>query len=146
VLTVVGLIALCEILYDHAATEPLARSIGLLPFKIDLNMIAALLTIAGYSLNDTIVVMDRIRENRGKSLHASRTMINTAVNETFSRTVITGGSTLLSCLILYTVGGEGVRAFAFALLTGLIVGTYSSVAVAAPIVWSKKEENAPVPD
>jgi SecD/SecF fusion protein len=109
-------------------------------------MIAALLTIAGYSLNDTIVVMDRIRENRGKSLHASRTMINTAVNETFSRTVITGGSTLLSCLILYTVGGEGVRAFAFALLTGLIVGTYSSVAVAAPIVWSKKEENTPVPD
>lgn len=138
VLTVVGLIALCEILYDFEATSSFARSIGLLPFKIDLNMVAALLTIAGYSLNDTVVVMDRIRENRGKLPYATRSVINNSINQTFSRTIVTGGTTVASCVILYLVGGEGMRAFAFALLAGLIVGTYSSVAVAAPIVWSRK--------
>ncbi len=138
VITVIGLIALCEILYDFDATAGFARSVGLLPFKIDLNMVAALLTIAGYSLNDTVVVMDRIRENRGKLPHATRSIINTSINQTFSRTLITGTTTLASCIILYVVGGEGMRAFAFALTAGLIVGTYSSVAVAAPIVWSRK--------
>jgi SecD/SecF fusion protein len=138
VLTVVGLLALCEILYDFEGTASFARSIGLLPFKIDLNMVAALLTIAGYSLNDTVVVMDRIRENRGKLPHATRSVINDSINQTFSRTIITGTTTVASCIILYVVGGEGMRAFAFALLAGLIVGTYSSVAVAAPIVWSRK--------
>jgi SecD/SecF fusion protein len=101
-------------------------------------MVAALLTIAGYSLNDTVVVMDRIRENRGKLPHATRSVINDSINQTFSRTIITGTTTVASCIILYVVGGEGMRAFAFALLAGLIVGTYSSVAVAAPIVWSRK--------
>jgi SecD/SecF fusion protein len=112
----------------------------LLPFKIDLNLVAALLTIAGYSLNDTVVIMDRIRENKGKLPHATRDIINLSINQTFSRTLITGGTTMVSCLILYIMGGESMRAFAFALLTGLIVGTYSSVAVAAPIVWSRKGE------
>ena len=144
VLTVLGLLALCEILYSHPSTQQFAMAIGLLPFKIDLNMVAALLTIAGYSLNDTIVIMDRIRENRGKMLHATGDMINTAINQTFSRTLLTGGTTLASCLILYVYGGEGVRAFSFALLTGLIVGTYSSIAVAAPIVWSRRVDEAPV--
>lgn len=138
VLTVLGLVAVTEYMYEHQALEGFARSIGLMPFKVDLNMVAALLSVAGYSLNDTIIIMDRIRENRGKSLDASYDMINLAINETFSRTLITGGTTLVSCLILFIFGGEGVRAFSFALLTGMIVGTYSSVAVAAPIVWSKK--------
>jgi SecD/SecF fusion protein len=142
VLTVLGLIALTEILYENSATEGVARSLGLLPFKIDLNMVAALLTIAGYSLNDTIIIMDRIRENRGKSIYATSAMINRAINETISRTLITGGMTLVSCIILYVYGGEGVRAFAFALTTGLIVGTYSSVAVAAPIVWNRGHDKA----
>lgn len=142
VLTVLGLIALTEFLYELPATEGVARSLGLLPFKIDLNMVAALLTIAGYSLNDTIIIMDRIRENRGRSIYATSTMINRAINETISRTLITGGMTLVSCIILYVVGGEGVRAFAFALTTGLIVGTYSSVAVAAPIVWNRSHDEA----
>ena len=140
VVTVIGLVALAEILYENESTHALATSLNLLPFKIDLNMVAALLTIAGYSLNDTVVIMDRIRENRGKLPHATRDIINTSINQTFSRTLITGGTTLGSCIILYFLGGEGMRAFAFALATGLVVGTYSSIAVAAPIVWSRKHE------
>jgi SecD/SecF fusion protein len=141
VLVVIGLIALADWLYLwNDSTRAFAQSVGLLPFKIDLNMVAALLTIAGYSLNDTVVIMDRIRENRGKLPYASKEIINLSINQTFSRTLITGGTTLGSCIILYLIGGEGMRAFAFALTTGLIVGTYSSVAVAAPIVWSRKHE------
>lgn len=143
VLTVIGLIALCEILYEHPATEGFARSLGLLPFKIDLNAVAALLTIAGYSLNDTVVIMDRIRENKGKLPYATAEIINASINQTFSRTIITGGTTLGSCIILYIFGGEGMRSFAFALAAGLIVGTFSSVAVAAPIVWDRRKEGTP---
>ncbi|MBS0196019.1 MAG: protein translocase subunit SecF [Planctomycetes bacterium] len=143
VLTVLGLLALAGILCETPATSGFAHSLGLLPFKIDLNIVAALLTIAGYSLNDTVIVMDRIRENRGKLPYATSTIINDAINQTFSRTLITGGTTLVSCIILYLIGGEGMRAFAFALTTGLIFGTYSSVAVAAPIVWSRKHDNQP---
>jgi SecD/SecF fusion protein len=139
VLTVTGLLALCGFIYDMGYGD-VASKVGLLPFKIDLNIVAALLTIAGYSLNDTVVVMDRIRENRGRLPYASAAIINNSINQTFSRTVITGGTTLVSCMILYSIGGEGMRAFSFALLTGLIFGTYSSVAVAAPIVWSRKQE------
>lgn len=142
VVTVLGLIALAEFLYENEATHNFAVAIGLLPFKIDLNLIAALLTIAGYSLNDTVVIMDRIRENRGKNPYASSQIINDSINQTFSRTLITGGTTMLSCLILYIYGGEGMRAFAFSLFAGLIVGTYSSVAVAAPIVWSRKQQRS----
>ncbi len=141
VITVLGLLALCGVLYEHPATAGIARSLGLLPFKIDLNLVAALLTIAGYSLNDTVVVMDRIRENKGKLPYATRDIINASINQTFSRTLITGGTTLVSCIVLYLFGGEGMRAFAFALTTGLIVGTYSSVAVAAPIIWSRKHDD-----
>lgn len=142
VLFVAGLLALCGWFYDMGWGDTV-RKVGILPFKIDLNIVAALLTIAGYSLNDTVIVMDRIRENRGRLPYATSSIINASINQTFSRTVITGGTTMGSCLILYMVGGEGMRAFAFALLTGLIVGTYSSIAVAAPIVWSRKHENDP---
>ena len=133
---------MAEFLYEHPATHDFAVAIGLLPFKIDLNLIAAMLTIAGYSLNDTVVIMDRIRENRGKNPYASAQIINDSINQTFSRTLITGGTTMISCLILYVYGGEGMRAFAFSLFAGLVVGTYSSVAVAAPIVWSRKQERS----
>ncbi len=144
VLTVIGLIALAEILYDWAATSDAVRAIGIQPFKIDLNMVAAILTIIGYSLNDTIIVMDRIRENRGKLPYATGEVINRSINETISRTVITSGTTLLTALILYIFGGDGVRAFSFALVMGVIVGTYSSIAVAAPLVWSRRKD--PVAD
>lgn len=142
VVIVVVCIAICQLMYQHAATEAIAQSLGLLPFRIDLNMIAALLTIAGYSLNDTIVIMDRIRETKGKSAEADYDMINTAVNHTLSRTVITGGSTFFACIALYILGGEGMRPFAFALTVGLVVGTYSSVGIAAPLVWSGKRRKA----
>lgn len=139
-ITAIGFIALAEILYHYPATESVARSLLILPFKIDLEMIAAILTIIGYSLNDTVVIMDRIRENRGKLDYATRPMINLAINQTISRTVITSGTTLIAIVILYLVGGEGVRAFSYALLVGVLVGTYSSIAVAAPLVWVRKRD------
>jgi SecD/SecF fusion protein len=114
-----------------------ARTFGILPFKIDLNVVAAVLTILGYSLNDTIIVMDRIRENRGKLPYASRKVINDAINQTISRTIITAGTTFLATMVLYIVGGEGVRVFAYTMLIGILVGTYSSIAVAAPLLWVK---------
>lgn len=118
----------------------LANSLNLLPFKIDLNVIAAILTILGYSLNDTVVVMDRVRENRGKLPYASRAVINASINQTLSRTVITGGTTFVSCIVLYSIGGEGVRVFAFTMIVGILVGTFSSIAVAAPLVWSREAD------
>ncbi len=142
VLTVVGLIALAEIIYDHESLQPVANSLLLEPFKIDLNLVAALLTIIGYSLNDTIIIMDRIRENRGKLSYASKEVVNLSINQTISRTIVTSGTTLLAVGILYIFGGEGVHGFAFALLMGVLIGTYSSVAVAAPLVWSRKGDRS----
>lgn len=104
------------------------------PFKISLTVVAALLTIIGYSLNDTIVVFDRIRETKGKAPHLTGEMINTSINQTLSRTLLTSITTLIVVLLLYTIGGEGIHAFAFALVIGVIVGTYSSIFVASPIL------------
>ncbi len=145
VLTVIGLIALAEILYDQPGMQKVMTSLGIQPFKIDLNMVAAILTVIGYSLNDTIIVMDRIRENRGKLPYASAEVINKSINQTISRTVITSGTTLAAALTLYIFGGEGVRAFSFALIIGVAVGTYSSVAVAAPLVWQRAKAPDPFP-
>ena len=135
-LVAVGLIAMAELFVNAAPNA--ASTLGILPFKIDLNVIASTLTILGYSLNDTIVVMDRIREKRGKLPYASRAVINKAINDTLSRTVITGGTTMIASVVLYVYGGEAVRAFAFAFIVGVTVGTYSSIAVAAPIVWVRR--------
>jgi SecD/SecF fusion protein len=85
--------------------------------------------------------MDRIRENRGKLDYATGTIVNNSINETISRTVITSSTTLMAVLILYIFGGEGVRSFSYALLLGVLVGTYSSIAVAAPLVWSRREDD-----
>ncbi len=104
------------------------------PFKIDLAMVAAFLTIVGYSLNDTIVVFDRIRENRGRLSYATPSVINDSINQTISRTVLTSGTTLLAVGMLYVFGGPGVHGFAFAMLIGVLVGTYSSVAIASPVL------------
>ncbi|MHC4415313.1 MAG: protein translocase subunit SecD [Planctomycetota bacterium] len=103
-------------------------------FRIDLGVVAALLTIIGYSLNDTIVILDRIRENRGKLPIPTPEIVNKSINQTVSRTVLTSFTTLLAVGIMYGAGGSGIRPFAFCLLTGLVVGTYSSVAIAAPLV------------
>ncbi|MCA9280019.1 MAG: protein translocase subunit SecD [Phycisphaeraceae bacterium] len=147
VLTVVGLVALAEILCDTPGVQRFAQAIGLQPFKINLDMVAAILTIIGYSLNDTIIVMDRIRENKGKRPVATVPIVNLSVNQTISRTIITSGTTLLAVIILYLFGGAGIRGFAFALLVGVAVGTYSSIAVAAQLVvgsrGSKDEPEVP---
>ena len=104
-------------------------------FKIGLPVLAAFLTIIGYSLNDTIVVFDRIREVRGKSPDITGEMINTSVNQTLSRTVLTSLTTLIVVAILYVGGGQGIHAFAFSLMVGVIIGTYSSIFVASPILY-----------
>jgi SecD/SecF fusion protein len=134
----IGMVGAAAWVY-HELPDVAAR-LMILPFKIDLNVIAAILTILGYSLNDTIVVMDRIRENRGKLPYASREVINASVNQTLSRTIITGGTTFISCIVLYLIGGEGVRVFAYTMIVGIVVGTFSSIAVAAPLVWSRKAD------
>jgi len=103
-------------------------------FKISLDVVAALLTIIGFSINDTIVIFDRLRELRGKSRFVTADMVDRAVNQTLSRTILTSGTALLATLILYAVGGQGIHAFAFTMLVGIITGTYSTIYIASPIV------------
>jgi preprotein translocase subunit SecF len=108
---------------------------SLLDKEFDLTIIAALLTIIGYSLNDTIIVFDRIRENiRSKISRSFADTINISINQTLSRTLLTSGTTLIVVLCLYLVGGGVIHDFALALLIGIFVGTYSSVFVASPIL------------
>lgn len=103
--------------------------------EISLTVIAALLTLVGYSINDTIVVFDRVRENiRLMRRQDLATVINTSINQTLNRTVLTSGMTFLAVLSLYLLGGPVLNGFSFALVVGIIVGTYSSIAIASPIV------------
>ena len=112
-------------------------------FKISLDVVAALLTIVGFSINDTIVIFDRLRELRGKSPFVTAEMIDKAVNQTLSRTILTSGTALLATLILYLFGGQGIHAFAFTMLVGIITGTYSTIYIAAPIVlWLQEGAGA----
>jgi SecD/SecF fusion protein len=103
-------------------------------FKIDLPAVAALLTLVGYSVNDTIVVFDRIREVRGKNPLLTPQMINDSVNQTLSRTVLSSMTVWLVVIVLYIFGGEGVHLFAFVMVVGVIVGTYSSIYIASPLL------------
>jgi preprotein translocase subunit SecF len=103
-------------------------------YDLSLNVVAALLTITGYSVNDTIVIFDRVRENlRTKRRDSLQAVVNQSVNQTLSRTVITAGTTFLSVLSLYLFGGEVLEAFAFTMLVGIVAGTYSTVFIAASI-------------
>lgn len=124
-----GLVAISAWVYNSVGGVMMLE-----PFKIDLAMVAAFLTIVGYSLNDTIVVFDRIRENRGRLSYATPSVINDSINQTISRTVLTSSTTLLAVGMLYVFGGAGVHGFAFAMLIGVLVGTYSSVAIASPVL------------
>ena len=126
-----GLLSLTHYLFGTFV----GRMLFIEPFKIDLGVVAALLTIIGYSLNDTIVILDRIRENRGKLAVTSESVVNRSINQTISRTLITSGTTLVAVLIMYAEGGTGIRPFTFAMLCGVVVGTYSSVGIAAPMVY-----------
>ena len=110
---------------------------GILPFSLDIDQafIAAILTVVGYSINDTVVVFDRIREFLGSyKKREMEEVVNDALNSTLSRTVNTSLSTFFVLLMIFIFGGEVIRGFAFALLVGVAVGTYSSLCVATPIV------------
>ncbi len=144
VIVVLGMIAL---------SAWLASPLGFLQiseFKIGLTVVAAFLTIIGYSLNDTIILFDRIRENKGKSPILTDTMINASINQTLSRTVLTSLTTFLVAIILYVWGGPGIHTFAFAMSVGVAFGTYSTIGVCAPLLYwmtgvedtSKKKEDS----
>ena len=126
----VGLLAICGWLYG----QTWAQAFLLDDFKINLAIVAAILTLIGYSLNDTIIVFDRIRENKGRLPEPTPQIVNDSINQTISRTVLTSGTTLLAVGTLYLFGGPGVHGFAFAMLIGVFVGTYSSFAIAAPLL------------
>ncbi|NOX90702.1 MAG: protein translocase subunit SecF [Calditrichaeota bacterium] len=141
-----------EFKYSVGAIAALAHDVtitlgifSLFNIEISAPIIAALLTIVGYSLNDTIVVYDRIRENlkltKKTTGDALATTVNRSINETLSRTIITSGTTLIVVTVLYFFGGEVLRTFAFALIIGIVVGTYSSIFVASPILvdWEWKK-------
>ena len=114
--------------------------LSLLHFEISLTVIAALLTLVGYSMNDTIVIFDRIRENNRLLRRESfADVVNKSINQTLSRTILTSGLTFLTVLVLFLMGGQVLRAFSFALVVGIVVGTYSSFGIAAPLVvaWNR---------
>ncbi|MHB8899817.1 MAG: protein translocase subunit SecD [Thermoguttaceae bacterium] len=112
-------------------------------FKIGLSVVAAFLTLMGYSLEDTIVIFDRLREIRGKTPYLTVEMFNQAINQTLSRTMITAFLVLMSVIILYFFGGAAIRVFAFAMVIGAIAGTYSTIFIASPIVlWIDRSAQA----
>lgn len=137
-----------EFTYSVAAVVALFHDVlitlgvfSLVGMEINLPIIAAVLTIVGYSLNDTIVVFDRVREKLKAAPKKAilRDVMNTSINETLSRTLLTSGTTLLAVLSLYLFGGEVINGFAFALLIGVIIGTYSSIGVATSMVFVYKQ-------
>ncbi len=108
---------------------------SLLSLEVNLSIVAAVLTIVGYSMNDTVVIYDRVRENLSKfSSSTIEDISNTSINETLSRTIITSVTTLLALVSIYVLGGEILKGFSFAMIIGVIIGTYSSIFVAAPIL------------
>jgi preprotein translocase subunit SecF len=132
-----GLGAAVALLHDVLIT---AGALSLLNFEFDLTIVAALLTVVGYSVNDTVIVCDRIRENMRK-IRRERlaTIVNKSINETLSRTIVTTSTAVLVIISLFFLGGEVIHGFAFALLIGFLIGTYSSIYVASPIVlWFEK--------
>lgn len=127
----IGIVAACHYLY---AIPGVGSILMLEDFKIDLTSVAALLTMIGYSVSDTIVVFDRIREVRGKNPDLTATMINDSVNQTLSRTLLTSVTTFLVVFVLYIMGGPGVHLFSFIIMIGVIIGTYSSIYIASPLL------------
>ncbi len=138
--------AILAVLHDLLITAGIFVMLGL---EFDLRILAAMLAILGYSLNDTIIIYDRVRENL--ELHTKHDLpevLNLSVNQTLSRTVLTSGTTLLALGALYFLGGEVIRPFAFAMVLGVVVGTYSSVYIASPTLlllegWLTDDGNKP---
>lgn len=138
-----GMGAVIALLHDVLIT---LAFFSLLNKEIDLTIVAAFLTIVGYSVNDTVIVCDRIRENMARHVgHKLDWIINRSINETLSRTVMTSGITLLSVIALYLFGGDVIRNFAFAMLVGIVVGTYSSIFVAAPVILFFDKDKTAIP-
>ena len=127
-----GVGAVVALVHDVLSTIGLFSLLGL---EFNLSTVAAILTIAGYSINDTVVVFDRVRENLRKFKTMPLTeLFNRSINETLSRTVMTSVTTLLALLSLYLLGGEVLRGFSFAMIWGVLIGTYSSVCLAVPML------------
>jgi preprotein translocase subunit SecF len=127
-----GVAAVLAVLHDTIVTVGL---LSIFDYEISLTVVAALLTLVGYSMNDKIVVFDRVRENlRLMRRESLRDLINVSINQTLSRTILTGGLTFLCAVCLFVFGGPVLKGFAFAFVVGIIVGTYSSIFIATPIV------------
>ncbi|MCZ6815152.1 MAG: protein translocase subunit SecF, partial [Planctomycetota bacterium] len=124
----------CVAITYYIAETFFGKALLLEKFRIDLALVAAFLTVIGYSVNDTIVVFDRIRENRGRMADVTPEMVNTSISQTLSRTVLTLLTTLVAVLIMYIFGGPGIHGFNFVLLIGLSIGTYSSIGVASRLL------------
>ncbi len=135
-----GIAAVVAVFHDTLIT---VGAFSLLNKEITLTVVAAILTLIGYSMNDTIVVFDRIRENLALSRRESLSqVVNRSINQTLSRTVLTSGLTFLTVLSLYLFGGEVLNGFSFALVVGIVIGTYSSIAVAAPMLVAYQDWRA----
>jgi SecD/SecF fusion protein len=133
VLIVLGLIAMSKWFVEWL--PPLATFLLVDEFKIGLPVVAAFLAVIAYAINDTIILFDRIRENLGKSTILYGSMINAAINQVLSRTVLTSGTTFFVAMVLYIFGGQGIHAFSFAIAIGIVCGTYSTIFICAPLLF-----------
>ena len=138
--TTLGVISICY----YLSKTHIGQALLISDFKINLAMIAAILTLIGYSLNDTIIIYDRIRENRKRGTLTPQ-LISDSINDTLSRTLLTSSTVLIVVWIMYIFGGDALRGFNYAMGVGVIIGTYSSIAISAPILLfrrqAKPEEN-----
>jgi len=140
-----GVAATVAVLHDVVVTLCL---VSIFNYEISLNVIAAFLTLVGYSVNDTIVIFDRVRENRKLARRQSLAeILNLSLNQTLRRTILTSGLTFLSVVALFLFGGEVLRGFSFVLVVGLISGTYSTIGIASPVVvWWRQFRDKPAVD
>jgi SecD/SecF fusion protein len=143
VLITIGMLAISKYLVEWV--PGLSNVLQLNAFQISLTIVAALLTIIGYSINDTIVTFDRLREIKGKSPRLNAAMVNSAVNQCLSRTILTALTVFMTVVILYFFGGDGIHGFAFAFLIGVVAGTYSTVFIAAPVLLWLSGESCDIP-
>ena len=137
-----GVAATIAVFHDVLVTLGL---VSIFNYDISLNVVAAFLTLVGYSVNDTIVIFDRVRENRKLARRQSlREILNLSLNQTLRRTILTSGLTFLSVISLFLFGGEVLRGFSFVLVVGLIAGTYSTIGIAGPVVmWWRQYRDKP---
>jgi preprotein translocase subunit SecF len=136
-----GIGAVIALIHDVLVT---VGALMLANYEFDLTIIAALLTIVGFSVNDTVVICDRIRENMRKIKRETlESIVNTSINETLSRTILTTGTALMVLFALYILGGAVIRPFAFALIVGFISGVYSTIFIASPVIlfWEKRPKS-----